>query len=50
MTGHEIPHETLLNTIRQIIIADLGKEIDNFKLDGPFEAAPGVLTITVVSV
>jgi len=50
MTGHPIPHETLLNTIRQIIIADLGDDIDNFKLDGPFEVAPGILVITVVSV
>lgn len=48
MTGNAIPNETLLNTIQQIIIADLGKEIDKFKLDGPFSVAPGVLVITVV--
>jgi hypothetical protein len=50
LTGDAISSETLLNTIQQIIIADLGKDVDLFKLDGPKEAAPGVLLITVMSV
>lgn len=47
-TNTVVPRETLMNTIQQIITAELGKQMDLFNLVGPQEAAPGVFIITIV--
>lgn len=50
MTGDPISSETLLDTIQQIIAADLGKDLDKYKLTGPKEVAPGIFIIVVIPI
>ena len=47
-SGDIVEPEVLLDVIQQIVSADLGDDIDKFKLKGPIEAAPGILIISIL--
>ncbi len=49
LTGDIVSAEILLDTIQQIIIADIGANIDDFSLVGPKKVANGVFVITIFS-